>query len=116
MKVAERKRKYKEFVRISQMGTLGSSETAQKLGISINTLYNWRKRLRTESQSIPKSVQPKPDSPFSKIAIEPPLHIVDDQSFIEVTIGNTIVMRIPTDLPGDTLHTILVSCVNRYKR
>jgi len=52
MKEAERERKFNEFLRLSQEGILGSTEIADKIGISINTLYNWRKRLRTDTHPL----------------------------------------------------------------
>jgi hypothetical protein len=52
MKESERKRKFNEFLHLSQEGILGSTEIAGKIGISINTLYNWRKRLRTETHPL----------------------------------------------------------------
>jgi transposase-like protein len=110
MNIAERKKKFNEYVRISQEGNLSATETARKPGISINTLYNWRKRLLIESHQIQKTIQSVP--PFSRIEFEPQ-HPRAAQSFIEITIANTLVMRIPSNVPDVTLHAILDHCAIR---
>jgi hypothetical protein len=110
MKALERKEKFNEFARILQEGTLGSSEIASKLCISINTLYNWRKRIRTECRGAQKANRPV--SPFSKIAFKPQPDPTN-QSFIEINIANTIVMRIPSNVSVDNLHAILDHFTNR---
>lgn len=108
MNASERKRKFNEFLRITQEGILTPSEIVRKLGISINTLYNWRKRLHTETDPIQKQVSPVlPEPLFSRVAIEPERHPAIAPSFIEITIGNILVLRVPPQSSSDVLHTIL---------
>lgn len=117
MNVTERKKKFNEFLRISQEGILGSSEIVRKLGISINTLYNWRKRIRAKTHPIQKPVpqaQVLPEPFFSKVAIESKGHpIVAAPSFIEIAIGNAIVLRVPSQVSADVVHAILDHCAIR---
>lgn len=69
MKEAERKRKFNEFRRLSQEGICGASDITRKLGISINTLYNRRKLLRTEAHPIQQQ-KPLPLPSFSRVILE----------------------------------------------
>lgn len=107
MKEAERKRKFNEFLRLTQEGISGSSEIARKLGISINTLYNWRKRLQVEAHPIQlqKAVQPIPAPSFSRVVLEQKNNRA--ASFIEISVGNTAVIRIPEHVSPDILRAIL---------
>ncbi len=116
MKEAERKRKFTDFLQLSQEGVLGSTELARKVGISINTLYNWRKRLHTENYSIQrqKSVQQSPVPSFSRITLEPQKHR-SVSSFIEVSVGNSAVIRIPEHVSPEILRVILEHCLDRSK-
>lgn len=108
MKEAERERKFNEFLRLSQEGILGSSEIAGKIGISINTLYNWRKRLRTETQPLQqqKSVQQLPVPSFTRVTPGSKSNRAVS-SFIEISVGNTTVIRIPEHISPDILRVIL---------
>jgi len=114
MKEAERKRKFNEFLHLSQEGNLCSSEIVRKLGISINTFYNWRKRLRTETYPMqqPKSVQQIPAPSFSRIVLEQTNNRTA-ASFIEINVGNTAVIRIPERVSPDILRAILEYSVGR---
>ena len=70
MKEIERRRKFNEFTRLSQEGVSGTVEIARKLGVSINTVYNWRKRLPAKTIRIKESSSeqghPLPDHSFSR--------------------------------------------------
>ena len=113
MKEAERKRKFNEFLHLSQEGILGSSEIVRKLGISINTFYNWRKRLQVDSRPMPlqKSVQPISAPSFSRVILEQKNNRAT--SFIEINVGNTAVIRIPERVSPDILRAILEYSVGR---
>ena len=108
MKESERETKFNEFLHLSQEGILGSSEIAGKIGISINTLYNWRKRLRTETHPLQqqKSVQQSPTPSFSRVIPEQKNNKAAS-SFIEINVGNSAVIRIPEHISPDILRTIL---------
>jgi transposase-like protein len=114
MKESERKKKFNEFVKISQEGILGSSATAKKLGISINTLYNWRKRMRAEDNRLSATASQHSLSipSFSKVAVNGN-HTVTPT--VEITIANTIVMRIPSQVLSDVLPAILNNVAIRGK-
>lgn len=116
MKEVERKRKFTDFLQLSQEGVLGSTELARKLGISINTLYNWRKRLHTENYSIQrqKSVQQSPVPSFSRITLGSQKHR-SLPSFIEVSVGNSTVIRIPEHVSPEILRVILEHCLDGVK-
>ncbi len=109
MKVSQREKKFTRFLKIEQEGVYGSNETARKLGISINTLYNWRKLLRsnTKSSLITTAVKAQPSPSFTRVSVEPQHHAFHEQSFIEIAVGNTVVLRIPSNIQPDTLHAIL---------
>ena len=108
MKESERKRKFNEFLHLSQEGILGSTEIAGKIGISINTLYNWRKRLRTETHPLQhqKSGQKIPLPSFSRVILEQKNN-KSSSPFIEINIGNSTVIRIPEHISPDILRAIL---------
>lgn len=114
MKEAERKKKFNEFLRLSQEGILGSTEMASKIGISINTLYNWRKRLRTETHSLQqqKPVSQLPLPSFSRVILEQK-NIKAASPFIEINVGNSAVIRIPEHVSPDILRIILEYCIVR---
>ena len=108
MKEAEREIKFNEFLRLSQEGILGSTEIAGKIGISINTLYNWRKRLRTETHPLQQQ-KPVPQIPlpsFSRVVLEK-RNNKTASSFIEINVGNSAVIRIPEHVSPDILRIIL---------
>jgi Transposase. len=109
MKVSQREKKFTRFLKIEQEGVYGSNETARKLGISINTLYNWRNLLRsnTKSSLITTAVKAQPSPSFTRVSVEPQYQVSPEQSFIEIIVGNTIVMRIPSSIQTGTLHAIL---------
>jgi transposase-like protein len=101
MKESERKRKYNEFIKLHKEG-LSSAEIISKLGIAVNTLYNWRKKQRNQ----PNLHKTAPDSPlqpfFSKVISQPSI-----SHYIEIEIGSSVVIRIPYHSQEQTLQQIL---------
>jgi len=101
MKESERKRKFNEFVRLHKEG-LSSAEIISKLGIAVNTLYNWRKKLRNQ----PNQQKTAPNSSvlplFSKVISQPSI-----SHYIEIEIGSSVVIRIPGHSQPQTLRQIL---------
>jgi transposase-like protein len=63
MKGSQRVQKFNEFKKLHQTGQLRSSEIVSKLGISTNTLYNWRRRIRTEVTGVKPTPIFKPAYP-----------------------------------------------------
>jgi hypothetical protein len=111
IKGPERVQKFNEFKKLHQTGQLRSSEIVSKLGISLNTLYNWRRRIRTEvtgnnptpilkPAALPIFTKIIPQIATSKQLISP---------FIEIVIGATMVIRIPETLQPESLQQILDS-------
>jgi transposase-like protein len=108
MKAAERDEKFNEFKRMHQTGQLRSHQIASKLGISKNTLYNWRKKLKTEIASLkPGLSQEKSASPlFTRIISQRTSEQSSTCRFIEITVGNSIVVRVPETLQPQSLQQI----------
>jgi transposase-like protein len=107
MKESERVRKFNEFKKLHQAGQLQSHEIVAQLGISKNTLYNWRKRLRDELTG-KKHTHSQEDATlpsFTKIVPQtrtmPPI-----SHYIEIAIGSTMVIRIPETLQSHSLQQI----------
>jgi hypothetical protein len=98
MKALEKQAKFNEFRKLTQDGNLSSVLIAKQLGITLNTVYNWRKKLRLEKQS----AQPS----FSRVVVSPGPEQACP-SFVEIVIGNNIVFRIPDQSSRITLQTIL---------
>jgi transposase-like protein len=109
MKGSERVQKFNEFKKLHQTGQLRSSEIVSKLGISINTLYNWRRIIRTEvtgnkptpilkPAALPIFIKIIPQTATSKQSISP---------FIEIVVGASMVIRIPETLQPESLLKIL---------
>ena len=107
MNGTERVMKFEEFKRLHNAGQLSSHQIVSKLGISKNTLYNWRQRLKAES------VAHKPgflrenslSSLFTRV-------IPQDRSaqlisrYIEITVGSSIVIRIPETIQPQSLQQV----------
>lgn len=109
MNISERLEKFTEFRKLVQAGDLNTLGIAGTLGISKNSVYNWRKRLRTEqTQLVQQSISEKqtPQS-FSRVIVSP-APVSAPASSIEIVIKNNIVIRIPDQSPS-TLQTILNS-------
>jgi transposase-like protein len=109
MNVSERLEKFTEFRKLVEDGNLNTLGIAGTLGISKNTVYNWRKKLRTErTQPVQQSISEKqtPQS-FSRVVVSP-APVSAPASSIEIVIKNNIVIRIPDHSPS-TLQTILDS-------
>jgi hypothetical protein len=108
MKATEREEKFNQFRDLLQEGCLNSVKIAQHLGISKNTVYNWRKKLRIEGQSLPDTLSAQQPSIFSRVVV-PSLAGYHTTSFIEISLRDTIHFRIPEQTNRTTLQTILDS-------
>lgn len=113
MNVSERLEKFTEFRKLVKDRNLNTLEIAGKLGISKNTVYNWRKKLRTErTQSLQQSISEKLVSQtFSRVVVSP-APVSAPVSSIEIVVKNNIVIRIPDHSPS-TLQTIL-NCISQW--
>lgn len=107
MNGAERIAKFEEFKRLQKTGQLQSHEIVSKLGISKNTLYNWRQRLKAEN------VTHKPgflrenglSSLFTRvIPQERSAQLIS--RYIEITVGSSIVIRIPETMQPQSLQQV----------
>lgn len=109
MNVAERDAKFDEFKRLHQAGQLRSHEIASTLGISKNTLYNWRKRLNTAiAGAKPGLSQEKSASTlFTRIISGGNSSAPSTSLFIEITLGSSIVVRIPATMQPQSLQQIV---------
>jgi len=109
MNVSERLEKFTEFRKLVQVGDLNTLGIAEALRICKNTVYNWRKRLRTEgTQPIQQSIsEMQTPQSFSRVVVSP-APVSAPASTIEIVIKNNIVIRIPDHSPS-TLQTILDS-------
>jgi hypothetical protein len=107
MNGAERLAKFEEFKRLHKAGQLQSHEIVSKLGISTNTLYNWRKRLKTEIVTN-RPVFPHENSLssfFTKVIPQGrPSPLIS--RCIEITVGSSIVIRIPETMQPQSLQQI----------
>jgi hypothetical protein len=108
MRATDRQVKFNEFQKLIQDGNLNPIEIAKHLGIAMNTVYNWRKKLRLETQSAQQIAAEKAQPSFSRVVVSP-IPEISRSSFIEIVIGNNIVFRIPDQSPQATLQTILDS-------
>jgi transposase-like protein len=109
MNVSERLEKFTEFRKLVKDGNRDTLGIARTLGISKNTVYNWRKRLRTErTQPVQQSTSEKQTPQlFSRVVVSP-APVSAPASSIEIVIKNNIIIRIPDHSPS-TLQTILDS-------
>ncbi len=111
MNISERLEKFTEFRKLIQEGNLNTLGIAGTLKISKNTVYNWRKKLRTETlQPLQhqQSISEKQTlQSFSRVAVSP-VPVSALASPIEIVIKNSVVIRIP-DHSSSTLQTILDS-------
>jgi transposase-like protein len=109
MKGPERVQKFNEFKKLHQSGLLRSSEIVSKLGISTNTLYNWRKRLKAEVTGNKPTLLLKPATLplFTKITPQTTNPKQSFSSFIEIVVGATMVIRIPDTVLPESLQQIL---------
>jgi transposase-like protein len=110
MKATARQEKFNEFRKLTQESTLSSIAISEQIGISKNTVYNWRKRLRLEIQASQSSSSQVSPPLFTRVVVQPGPHSQPSSSAcIEITVGNNIVFRVP-DLPSQAaLQTILDS-------
>jgi hypothetical protein len=92
MKAIERQEKFNQFRDLLQDGSLNSITIAKHLGISKNTVYNWRKKIRLEGQCLPDTFPAQKPSVFSRIVV-PSLPGYPTTSFIEITLQDTIQFR-----------------------
>jgi hypothetical protein len=107
MTASERGQKFTRFKELQQAGQLSSQEIVNQLGISKNTLYNWRKRLKTmPGQAIPLTNHL--DSAFPRFT-----KIIPQQKTspsvchcIEIAIGSTTIIRIPETLDDRYLQQL----------
>jgi hypothetical protein len=109
MNISERLEKFTEFRKLIQEGNLNTLGIAGTLRISKNTVYNWRKKIRTEtSQPREQSISENQTlQSFSRVVVSP-APVSTPASPIEIVIKNNIVIRIPDHSPS-TLQTILDS-------
>ena len=110
MKATARQEKFNEFRKLTQESTLSSIAIAEQIGISKNTVYNWRKKLRLEIQA-PQSSSSQISPPiFTRVVVQSSPHSQPSPSAcIEIIAGNNIVFRIPDQPSQAALQTILDS-------
>jgi transposase-like protein len=108
MRAIERVEKFNEFKRMHQAGQLRSHQIVSKLGISKNTLYNWRKKLKTEISTLkPGFSQEKSASTlFTRVISQGASVQPSTPRFIEITVGSSIVVRIPETMQQQSLQQI----------
>jgi hypothetical protein len=107
MNGAERLAKFDEFKRLHKAGQLKSHEIVSKLGISKNTLYNWRKRLKAGIAANKPGIihENSLSSLFTRVISQnKPVPLIS--RFIEITIGSSITIRIPETVQPQSLQQI----------
>lgn len=118
MNGTERVEKFEEFKRLHNAGQLSSHQIVSKLGISKNTLYNWRKRLKTElSGNNPGFLRGNSLSSLFTRIIPQNRSAQLMSRYIEITVGSSIVIRIPETVQPQSLQQIfaMVSQWDSYR-
>jgi transposase-like protein len=113
MKASQRIKKFREFEKLHLAGQLRSHEIISTLGISKNTLYNWRKRLKI-GNAINTSVHSPADTAFPSFTKIIPRSTTVQPSIphcIEIAIGTSVVIRIPETLQPQSLQQIVAMIV-----
>lgn len=107
MNGAERITKFDEFKRLHNAGQLRSHEIVSKLGISKNTLYNWRQRLKAENVAHKPGFLRENSLPSLFTRVIPQARSAQLIShYIEITVGCSIVIRIPETMQPESLQQI----------
>lgn len=108
MKASERAEKFTRFKELHLSGQLRTPEIISQLGISKNTLYNWRKRVNDGSKETKQSAAMANTSSFPSFTkiIPQPKPAPSISHHIEISIGNSIVIRIPETLQSHSLQQI----------